>query len=148
VAVPIPPLGADGLLPEGVHDASMAEVRERFGRFRGTDRRVRLFAALASYVADARASGLVEAIIVDGSFTTGDAAPGDVDLIVVARPRADLTPDLRPDQYNVLSPRWIGRRYPLDVRLVSGSAGLEDAMEFFGRVRDDMTRKGMVRIGL
>jgi len=41
--MPIPDLNEDGLLPEGIHEASLEEVRERFGRFQRTDRRPDLF---------------------------------------------------------------------------------------------------------
>lgn len=44
--MPIPALNRDGVLPEGVFDCTLEEVRERFGAFSGSDCRVRLFARL------------------------------------------------------------------------------------------------------
>lgn len=148
--MPIPPFDANGLLPAGVHDATLAEVGARLGRFQRTDRRVRLFSALARYVAEARASELVDGIIVDGSFVTALDDPGDVDVIVVLRRGPDVGRPLRPDQYNVVSPDRVERRHALDVKMVrNGSVDLEDAVEFFGRVRGQrLMRKGLVRIAL
>lgn len=81
----IPELDETGFLPPGVHEASLAEVHEAFGQFRGSDRRMRLYAALEAFAEEARGSGLVAALIVNGSFTTGKPQPGDIDLIVVLR---------------------------------------------------------------
>ena len=146
--MPIPQLDADGRLPEGVHEASLAEVRARFGRFQRTDRRVRLQAALEAFVGEARASGLVHSIVVDGSFTSAAADPGDVDVIVVLRAGAESRADLRPDQYNVVSARRLRSRYPLDASVVStDSADLEQRVDFFAQVRGSPgVRKGMVRV--
>jgi len=48
--MPIPALNADGLLPAGVFDCTLPEVRVRFGAFRGSDHRARLFARLEELV--------------------------------------------------------------------------------------------------
>jgi hypothetical protein len=34
--MPIPPLDEDGLLPEGIHECSLEEIRARFGSFQVT----------------------------------------------------------------------------------------------------------------
>ena len=80
----------NGCLPAGVHDASMLELRERFGRFQRSDRRVQLQKKLEEYMAEARASGQVTALIVNGSFTTAKDELGDIDLVVVLRSAADF----------------------------------------------------------
>jgi hypothetical protein len=148
--VPIPPFGVDGWLPEGVHDASLAEVRERFGRFRRTDRRVRLFEALEALVAAAQGTGLVESIIVDGSFASAETNPRDVDVIVVLRSGVDFDKDLRPDQYNVLSHNRLRRLNLVDGRVVTAEgAELSGWLRFFARVHDKPAiRKGLVRVTL
>ena len=86
--MPIPEMDETGFLPEGVHEATLEEVRQRFGRFQRTDRRPALFATLSIFLAEVRASGFVEAVILDGSFVTAKDEPSDVDLILVlTRPR-------------------------------------------------------------
>src|SRR6266550_4310222 len=100
VAMPIPDLNEDGFLPEGVHEASLEEVQERFGRLQRTDRRPTLFTKLALFLAEVRASGLVEAVIVDGSFVTAKDEPSDIDLILVLGRGHDFRADLKPIQYN------------------------------------------------
>jgi hypothetical protein len=94
--MPIPEMNEAGLLPEGVHEATLEEVRERFGRFQRTDRRPALFTKLSTHLAEVRASGFVEAVILDGSFVTAKDEPSDIDLILGLRPDRDDRAELRP----------------------------------------------------
>jgi hypothetical protein len=73
--MPIPELDSRGFLPHGVHDASLGEVLERFGRFRETDRRQTLAGQLVAFMEEARRTGLVASVIVDGSFATSKPQP-------------------------------------------------------------------------
>jgi predicted nucleotidyltransferase len=148
--MPIPDLLPNGLLPEGVHDATSADVRERFGRFRETAKRVELQTVLDAFLAEAQASGLVEAIIVNGSYTTGKAQPEDIDIIVVLRQGVDLAAELRPDQYNVVSANRVKKRYPFDVRVAtSAPETLRPLVDFFAEVKQQPgLRKGMVKVTL
>jgi predicted nucleotidyltransferase len=134
--MPIPDLLPNGLLPEGVHDATSADVRERFGRFRETAKRVELQTVLDAFLAEAQASGLVEATIVNGSYTTGKAQPEDIDIIVVLRQGVDLAAELRPDQYNVRV-------------ATSAPETLRPLVDFFAEVKQQPgLRKGMVKVTL
>jgi hypothetical protein len=96
----------DGVLPEGIHLCTLEEVKEIFGQFRGSDRRPQLTERLTRYVQDARSSGVVSAIVIDGSYVTAKEKPGDIDLIVALRPGLDLTTEMRPMEYNIQSKRW------------------------------------------
>ncbi len=53
----IPELNENGFLPEGIHEASLEEIRERFGRFQRTDRRPALFTKFSLFMVEVRASG-------------------------------------------------------------------------------------------
>ena len=68
--MPIPNLDENGLLPEGVHEATIEEVRELFGRFQRTDQRLALFSKLSRFLDELRSTGLITAVIVNGSFVT------------------------------------------------------------------------------
>lgn len=76
----IPPLTAHGLLPPGVHDATLDEVASTFGS--STPRRAALATSLRAFVDLARGFGLFTKVFVDGSFTTDADPPGDVDLVL------------------------------------------------------------------
>src|SRR6476660_8069089 len=98
--MPIPALTADGLLPESIHDCTLDELRERFGQFQRTDARCRLFDRLEAFTREAKATGFVRAVIIDGSFVTSIDIPNDVDNILVLRADHDFAADLRPFAYN------------------------------------------------
>ncbi|HYH65380.1 MAG TPA: hypothetical protein VD866_11850, partial [Urbifossiella sp.] len=112
--MPIPDFD-DNVLPEGVHDATPEEVEARFGRFQRTDRRVRLTEKLKQYLEAARQSGIVKAVIVDGSYTTAKDDPEDVDLIAVLIDDFDWAQELRPYQSNVIDKAAVRRDFRFDL---------------------------------
>jgi len=150
----IPPLD-DGVLPEGIHDCTFAEIEQMFGRFQRTDRRIRLFEKLKSYLAEARSVSFVQAIIVDRSFVTAKEEHGDIDLIVVLQPGYDFTQRLRPFEYNVIVKTGVKRQgYPFDVfAMPENSVEYRDVVLLFSRVDvekhgafTNRSRKGMLRV--
>ncbi len=146
--MPIPELNQDGFLPEGIHEATLEELRERFGRFQRTDRRPALFTKLTTYVAEVRASGLAVAVIVDGSFVTAKDEPSDIDLILVLSPDHDDRADLRPFEYNAVAKHVVRRRFRFDVVSArEGTDECEGALNFFQRIRgrSDL-RKGVIKV--
>jgi hypothetical protein len=146
--MPIPELNENGFLPEGIHEASLEEVRERFGRFQRTDQRPALFARLSTYLAEVRASGLAEAVILDGSFVTAKDEPSDIDLILVLRPDRDDRAELRPFEYNAVSKHRVRRRFRFDVVSArEGSDEYEESVNFFQLVRGQSDlRKGVIKV--
>jgi hypothetical protein len=151
----IPPL-ADGVLPEGLHLCTIDEIDEVFGGFQRTDCRIRLTQKLRLLVEEAKRSGIVAALVIDGSYVTRKNEPGDIDVIVALRPDIYLAPPLRPFEYDMQSKRRLKEKYRFDFRVVAdGSIGYNEAVEFFGRVRRDdpeqttsQARKGLLRIEL
>jgi len=81
--VPIPVFEPSGLLPAGLHDCTFEEVETRFGSFQGSDRRPQLWANFKVFFQEAKASGLVETLLLDGSFVTSEPAPNDIDIVIV-----------------------------------------------------------------
>ena len=148
--MPIPDFNTEGLLPPGLYDCTLEELRERFGSFQGSDRRCRLFDRLESFVQEAKRAGVVRALIVDGSFVTDIDDPGDIDVIVVSLASDELPADLRPAEYNVLSKRHVRRHFGLDVLLAQeGHSRLLKYIEFFSQVRNKpATCKGLLRLTL
>lgn len=143
----------DNVLPEGVHDCTVDEADAVFGRFQRTDRRITLTERLKAYLAEAKRSGIVVAVIIDGSYTTAKDDPDDIDLIVVVRADVDTT-SLRPFEYNAIATRMIRATYRFDVKPVAdGSEDLAGWTEFFSRINPakhagltSRTRKGMLRV--
>jgi len=152
--MPIPDFD-DNVLPEGVHDCTVAEVEARFGRFQRTDQRMRLTDKLKQYLEAARQSGIVKAVIVDGSYTTAKDEPDDVDLIAVLVDGFDWSQELRPYQLNVIVKAAVRREYRFDMfPFTEGDPGLDRMLAVFGRVPEKYgtltakIRRGMVRVTL
>ena len=146
----IPALNESGLLPEGIHDCNLAEAEARFGRFQGNNRRPQLWNRFVEFMHEAKASGLIEFVIVDGSFVTANASPNDIDLILVVSAQHDFTADLPPQQYNILAQQRVRRRFGFDIVAVkNGTEDLEQAVEFFSQVRQQPgRRKGLLKVTL
>jgi hypothetical protein len=146
----IPPFNEDGWLPAGVHDYTLEEAAEQFGAFQSSARRPELWARFIEFVREAKASGLIDVVLVDGSFVTIEPAPNDIDLALVVSANHDFSGDLLPVQYNVLSQRRVRRRFGFDIVVVKNdSKNLEQAVAFFQQVRQRPgAKKGLVRIRL
>lgn len=72
----IPQFTAHGLLPEGVHSATLEEVLERFG---GNDRREQLLNGLVEALRLLRVAGC-RRVYINGSFVTSRERPNDIDV--------------------------------------------------------------------
>lgn len=79
-AMPIPPLLPTGLLPVGLHEATLEEVAAKFGS--SNQQRRTLQQGLEHVAAAARATGMFVDLVVDGSYVTDKEAPGDIDAVL------------------------------------------------------------------
>jgi hypothetical protein len=80
--MPVPQLVKAGLLPDGIHDATLAEIEQAFGI--ANDTRIELFENLKTFCEELSVFGsLIKGIFVDGSFVTSKSVPGDIDVVVV-----------------------------------------------------------------
>src|SRR5205809_6717643 len=111
----IPEFDPDGLLPEGIHDCSLNELRQRFGSFQTSDRRPRLYQRFEELVSELRTLRMPLVIYVDGSFVTRNPRPNDVDLILALPTEWDLAAELSPNIYNLLSKNQVKKRFGFDM---------------------------------
>lgn len=148
--MPIPALTADGLLPAGIFDCSLADVRVSFGAFQGSDTRQRLYVRLEELVATMKKSTLFEVLLLDGSFVTAKPAPNDIDLVAVLRPGHDFERDLPMSEYALVSRAMLRRRFGFDIIVAERDSQLyRSYVEFFSRVRElPEARKGLLRLTL
>lgn len=144
----IPNFTPQGYLPSGLHPCSLDEISVRFGQFQNTSRRYALFQKLEEYVGELRSTGLVNWIVIDGSFVTAEPHPNDVDLILVLAADHDFLGELRPFEYNVLSRRRVQRRFEFDVLVArENSPELVEYISFFEQVRGNSElSKGLLKV--
>ena len=132
----IPNLTEVGLLPAGIHPATLEELTERFAFFDRTDQRLRVFEKLKAMVSEARIAGIVRRIYVAGSFVTDKPEPNDFDCVLVLD-RTIVGQELRPFQYNLVSRRMSRRLYGGDVvPVLEDSKPLLEYLEFFQTTRE------------
>ena len=145
--MPIPAF-EQGLLPVGVHECTMDELKTRFGSFQASDRRPHLFGKLQEFVVEVKRSGFVRHLVIDGSFVTSRADPQDIDLIIVVVSNHDISADLSPGQYNLVSKKRVRDRLGFDIIAVrENTREYEEAVAFFQQVRGEPARqKGLLRV--
>ena len=148
--MPIPDFDQYGLLPEGIHNCTIADMAARLC---WTDRR---WAMLANFVTclEVEIRPLVhEPIIVDGSFVTKEKEPNDIDIAIdlislTSSRRQAIDEALRPIVFVLQT------LYKVDLQLnTSGLA--QDYIELFQRVKGEKIKerkipehikKGMLRL--
>jgi hypothetical protein len=148
--MPIPTLNDSGHLPVGIHECTLEEIRKRFGGFQESDRRPAIWRRFQEYVVEAKASGKVKELLLDGSFVTAKAEPNDIDVIVVVDREHDFGDDLHIRAYNILAENRVRRRFGFDIVVVrDGSENLDDAVDFFQQIKQvPGSKKGLLRLKL
>lgn len=144
----IPQLTADGNLPEGLHDATLAEIEQTFGSFNGSEVRVRLFERLQEFFTAVAQWGNAAEILLDGSFTTSKQRPEDIDIILVYRADFDLQSQVQPMEYRLINRKRARRAWGFDViPATANSAEREKWIDYFSKdTRTGLHSKGLIRI--
>jgi hypothetical protein len=146
-----------GLLPIGIHDATIAEIEQAFARFQKTDRRITLFAKLTAYLKEVKQTGWQCEVIIDGSFVMPMVdEPNDIDLILVLPADWDMIQSLKPFEYNVVDKAFTKKAYSVEVFAVSAGSEREARVRhLFDQVRPEWCHafgwpieslKGLVRV--
>jgi hypothetical protein len=141
----LPAFNAEGDLPPGVHRATLAAVRERFGQ--GTVQRRAVADRLDRIYQLAASTGQVARFVVFGSFITAKDEPNDVDIALIMEDTFNLGSVLgeaalvfqhmEADAHFGASVFWTKR---------SGALGGEQAMIEYWQTRRDGGRRGIVEI--
>ena len=142
---PIPPIGADGYLPEGVHLCSEADVIFRFGS--SSRRRRRLALRLRRWIELGRQVG-AKRLLVDGSFVTAKEEPQDVDTVILLP--QDFTQQLEQENPPALElEEMLLTRRPEEILAADEEPDWEGWVAFFSLTREsDSRRKGLVEVPL
>ncbi len=142
---PIPPIGVDGYLPEGVYICSEADVIFRFGS--SSRHRRRLAIRVRRWIELGRQVGATR-LLVDGSFVTAKVAPQDVDTVILLP--QDFSRQLEQDHPPALElEEMLLTRRPEEIFAAEDETDWEDWISFFSLTREpDRRRKGLVEISL
>lgn len=146
----LPEFDIDGDLPPGIHQATLDELEHRLSRFIVSDRRINLFTSFKQLMAMARGSGIVDRLVVGGSFVTSKPEPNDIDVVIVLPNDLDFDA-LTPSQYAVTDRsalRRVLKTGALDLITVRrGTTQMDLVLEFFQSKRDNK-QVGVVEVKL
>lgn len=151
-AVPIPPLEPTGLLPPGIHDATLDEIQGMFGS--ANDTRTAIMAGLSELVVLVRAAIVIRELYIDGSFITSKAVPGDVDVVAMFQPSDFLAFATSPHATLLVNRGAVKSKYKVDLLLGPNMGGM---VTFFQGLRPERAlelrvsathKKGILRVRL
>jgi hypothetical protein len=141
----IPEFRPDGYLPDGLHDATAADVTFRFGS--STPRRRRLILRFRRWLELARATR-ARRFLLDGSFVTDKPEPNDIDAVVLIADDFEQQVAARSDSAIELETMLL-TRHPEEIFAAEDVHDWDDWVEFFSRTREpDGRRKGLVEVEL
>lgn len=109
---------------------------------------MKLCRRLEQFIDEARRSGIVQFLIVDGSFVTAKDMPEDIDVIVVVPAQHDFSSPLPPDAYNVLSSKRVRARFGFDAFVAPDTGrAFQHWIDFFTQVKGrPELRKGILKV--
>jgi hypothetical protein len=144
--MPLPSFDSRGDLPDGLHRASLAEIRARFGQ--GSQARQAATATLQRIHHLVAATGKLERFIIFGSYVTAKPDPRDVDLVLVMKD--DFSLAACEEQTRVLfdhqrAESTVGASIFWLCPSVLLRGSLEDFLLGWGTKRD-LTRRGIVEV--
>ncbi len=135
------------MLPHGLYDASLPEIRRVFGF---SVRRESLIDGLEQCLEHWGRLRVVESVIIDGSFVTAKHEPDDIDLLVVpANDRVSGPAFTRLAQELERSREEFREQFGCDPYLVDGSDTeiYRQRLSFFSTDHDGNVR-GLLRVGM
>jgi len=140
-----PDFNDDGDLPPGIHQATLAEVIERFGK--DTPQRRVVTRRLEHIYAQVARTSYLARFIVFGSFVTTKPDPADVDIFLLMEDAFDASQlssetalvfdHVAAQNYEGVSPFWIRRLAALE--------GEQATVEYWQFKRDG-TKRGIVEV--
>jgi hypothetical protein len=152
----LPPLTYHGHLPEGIHDATLEQLRERFVI---NPRRIQLWEQLQEFLHWAVSTDEFSHAYIDGGFISSKASPADIDVILEPRASHALDGYIAIAPFFVMGFETIRKKYSVDLHFWSKSfpKDANDFRNFFQYLRPqeaaplglkEGAKKGIVRITL
>jgi len=78
----IPQFDSNGVLPLGIYETKIDEIKEYFCSFGNKELRQNLFNTFEKYLNELKKHNTEYEIYVDGSFVTNKHEPGDIDILL------------------------------------------------------------------
>ena len=146
--MPLPEFDEQGDLPVGVHQATLDEVRTRFGystlpRQLVTAQPVRIYEL-------ARATGKLLRFVIFGSYVTAKPAPNDIDIILVMRDDFEVAECDEQTQplFDHLRAQQIFGASVFSVRPSTALLAIVDEFISYWQIKRDQSKRGIIDVRL
>jgi hypothetical protein len=142
----LPAFNSQGDLPDGLHQATLAEVLSRFGQ--GSDARRHATAVLQRIHSRVAATGKLDRLVIFGSYVTAKPGPRDVDLVLVMKDDFSLAGCDEPTRL-LFDHQRAETEIGASIFWLCPSALLRGTLEEFllgWGTKRDMTRRGIVEV--
>ena len=140
----LPLFTADGVLPEGIHEATLDEIQKKCCSYGDIERRNSLFNTLQKYINDVKKHDVKFYICIDGSYVTQKGSPGDLDVLIIY----DFEYNNK-EWLELISDKTAPLKYN-GLQILSAfidSYGEDNLLDFAQDVKDNTNlRKGIVRV--
>jgi hypothetical protein len=141
--VPLPPLTETGHLPVGIHHATVAEIRARFG---DNKHREELLNRLDRALTALRTLGFAKRVIVDGCFLGPREEPEDIDVLVTIERLPRNAPDLAGSRREAL--RDLRKSLKPQIEVLWFDEGLPEIDEVTAFFQDGCIKHGGIPKGI
>lgn len=127
--MPIPPLDTRGLLPEGIYEASISEIKERFSI---SAYRIALFDDFISFINN-EIGNIDIPIFIGGSYLSDKPLPNDIEItIAISLDFLQIEPLLGKKLIELQSKHdWLKSHYRMDFYISFEIKGCNDFRQFF-----------------
>ena len=146
--MPLPACDAQGDLPVGVHQATLDEVRTRFGH--STPQLQLVTAQLVRIYELARATGKLLRFVIFGSYVTAKPAPNDIDIILLMRDDfavAECDEHTQP-LFDHLRAQQIFGASVFSVRASTALLATVDEFISYWQIKRDQSKRGIIDVRL
>ena len=136
----IPPFNKNGYLKKGIHKATLAEIRKKFGSS-SSKRRERFKELQSIVILLLKHRDSIKKLLIDGSFVTDKEEPSDIDGILLVKNNFDFNSK----EANQLKKAKKLFNADLFVIMEDDCIPYENKLNLFGTDRDDIP-KGFVEV--
>lgn len=140
----LPNFTEDGVLPIGIHSATLEEIEKYFCSYGDIEKRKMLFNSFCKYVNQVKMHNVKFYICIDGSYVTSKECPGDLDVLILY----DF--EYYNNEWGELISDKVAPLMFKGLQILSGfmeSFGEESLLDFAQQIKNNPTlRKGIVKV--
>lgn len=132
----------------GLHEATLDDIRLHLGF---TPRREMLIEGLRQYLDEWTKYGLLDFVVIDGSFVTAKPEPSDIDMLLVPMPASLYRTEMLEAFERLAADRLLVKHTfgcHVIVVLPGDTPSFGEWLDFFGRDKNEGTERGLLSLSM